>query len=376
MVVGIIAEYNPMHIGHLHHIAEAKRVSVADFVVCAMSGNFTQRGEPAILDKWTRAEIAVKNGADLVVEIPFCFATGSAQFFAKGGVEILEGLGFVDSICFGSESGNIDELARVAEKLNSDYIWKVIREKMASGISFAKAREAALGGDGDLLRNSNNILGVEYLRHITKLKAYTIPRKGFQFSEGALAIRQVLFEYGRIDEFADLLAAGVEDLIEEELFDILAMNDRYYDLVKAVIARQGDRLTPIFSAGEGLEMKVIKEFRHAKNLDELVEVCSGKRYARSRVKRFLLHSLVGLEKGFYKPYTRILAAGPQGRNLINTAKKAGKITIPILEKVGEAKGFGVEVEAEKDCIATDIYSIIRRRDLWENSEYVSIPRIL
>lgn len=376
MVVGIIAEYNPMHIGHLHHIAEAKRVSVADFVVCAMSGNFTQRGEPAILDKWTRAEIAVRNGADLVVEIPFCFATGSAQFFAKGGVSVLEGLGFVDSICFGSESGDLEELTRVAEKLNSDYTWKKIRDHMASGISFAKARELALGEDGELLQNSNNILAVEYIRHIKKLEPFTIPRKGFKFSEGAAAIRSGVYEYGNIENVVDMLAPGVDEALQKELFDILAMKDRYYDLIKAVISREGDRLAPIFSSGEGLEMKVIKEFRHTNNIDELIEACSGKRYARSRVKRFLLHSLVGLEKGYYKPYTRLLAAGPEGRNLLNIAKKAGNIEIPFLDKVGEAKGLGVETEVRKDCVATDIYSVIRRRNLWENSEYVEIPRII
>lgn len=373
MVVGIIAEYNPMHIGHLHHIAEAKRVSVADFLVCAISGNFSQRGEPTILDKWKRAQLAVQNGADLVVEIPFCFATGSAQYFAEGGVRVLEGLGFVDSFCFGSESGDIDELQALADRLDQEEVWERIRDYMGGGLSFAKAREKALGKDGEILSNSNNILAVEYLRKNRLLKPYTIKRQGFDFAEGASAIRSAIYKGTDLDQFSSSLAPGVKQALDAEMTEIEGMMTRYYNQVKMILAREGERLANIFSASEGLEMKLIKEFRHADNLEDLIDEASGKRYARSRVQRLILHSLIGMEKKEYGVYTRILAAGPGGRELLRMAKHKELIRIPILDKLGDAKGFGLEEEADLDRIATDVYSIIRGRDLWESSEYVKKP---
>ena len=166
---GIICEYNPFHAGHAWQIAEIRRTLGEDTaVVCAMSGNFVQRGDFAILRKHVRAEAAVRGGADLVLELPTPWATASAECFARGGVEVLSGTGVVDTLCFGSECAKIEKLLRLAQFLTSDDFANALRTELDKGISFAAARELAAekmqGDDAEILRGPNDILGVEYCK--------------------------------------------------------------------------------------------------------------------------------------------------------------------------------------------------------------------
>mgnify|MGYP003375593247 FL=1 len=182
--VGIIAEYNPFHNGHLYQIEESGKITGAEVVIAAMSGNFVQRGMPAIADKWQRAEAAIRNGVDIVVEIPTVFACNSAHNFAKAGVEILENLG-VDFISFGSESGNIDELKEIARAMeeNSEYIEEFISKNIKKGLSYPKARREALAcllGEekAGILDSPNNILAIEYIGELSKAEPVTVKRTG------------------------------------------------------------------------------------------------------------------------------------------------------------------------------------------------------
>jgi predicted nucleotidyltransferase len=202
-VLGIVAEYNPFHNGHLYHIQKSKEATGCDYVVCVMSGNFIQRGEPALLNKWARAEMALINGVDLVIELPVYYSLASAEFFAFGSVKLLDSLGIIDCLCFGSESGTIKELDMFADVfINEPESYKMFLSKnLKLGYSFPKSRSIALSeflstsgiNDQKLdeLSKSNNILGIEYIKALKRIssaiKPYTIERIGTGYrSEKAL----------------------------------------------------------------------------------------------------------------------------------------------------------------------------------------------
>jgi len=217
-VLGIVVEYNPFHNGHLYHLQASRASCRADCVVGVMSGNFTQRGEPAIINKWARTEMALLNGVDLVIELPCAYAMASAEYFAFGAVKLLDSLGAVDTLCFGSESGNIQKLAEVASILADEPILykQALKTSLASGKSFPAARQEALsnylnsllGRDylSDAITSPNNILGIEYLKALIKLNSKIVPisieRKGSGYHSlelsgeicSATAIRKTLAE--------------------------------------------------------------------------------------------------------------------------------------------------------------------------------------
>ncbi len=186
-VTGIIAEYNPFHQGHAYHLARARELTGADRLLVVMGGNFMQRGEPAIVDKYARAEMALKNGADLVLELPAAAATGSAEYFAEGAVELLDVSGVVDALCFGSELGKLAPLEKAAALLleEPEEYRQLLREELKRGKNFPEARETALSAffpERELLSAPNNILAIEYLKALKRRKssieAVTIPRLG------------------------------------------------------------------------------------------------------------------------------------------------------------------------------------------------------
>ena len=211
-ITGIITEYNPFHNGHLYHLSEAKKNTNADAIVCVMSGNFVQRGGPAIIDKWKRTEMALNNGVDLIIELPTYYAVSSAEFFAKGSVSILHHLGVVNNLFFGSECGNVDKLTAISKILvNEDSELKsLIKEHLAKGDTFAKAREKSLieylkdEEINKIVTSSNNILGIEYIKSILRLNSNispsTLKREGSNYNDkklsnsfsSATAIRELL----------------------------------------------------------------------------------------------------------------------------------------------------------------------------------------
>ena len=200
--VGIIAEFNPLHNGHKYLLDEAKRLSGADFCIVVMSGNFVQRGSPALLDKYTRTQMALLNGVDLVIELPVIYATASAEYFARGAVRLLDKLGVVDIITFGSECGNIELLKKAATELTEETpdFKKNLQDNLKKGLSFPKARSQAIGKQGDG-SEPNNILGIEYIKALnywdSSITPTTIERKGSGYHDeqmaSATAIRKMEF---------------------------------------------------------------------------------------------------------------------------------------------------------------------------------------
>lgn len=403
-VLGITAEYNPFHNGHKFHIEESRCVTGADCVVTVMSGNFTQRGETAILDKWERSRLAVENGADLVLELPFVYACSRAQTFAEGAVDILKGIG-ADVISFGSESGNIKALTSLAGELvvQAETLDKERMSFMKEGNSFAKANELACGRilgkkAVSLLQDPNNILALEYLKRIAfwkekghALEAITIKRHGSGYFEanedhgfaGASAIRKMMVK----DEFAKYVPDNVADALENAGTDAdvktaaectLQAENRLFDLVRSEIVKSStDDLARIYCMGEGLENKLKKEIVKAGNLRELLDAAVSKRYTEAAVRRLLVYVLLGVkEKDPQKHvYARVLAAGKKGREYLKLAKKQELCSIPVLTNINKEVDAceAVKETLGYDMLASDMYNLLRARSLYEFSDRVIMP---
>lgn len=383
--VGVIAEYNPFHNGHLYHIKESLKVTGAEVVIVAMSGNFVQRGEPAIADKWQRAEAAIKNGVDIVVEIPTVFACNSAHDFAKAGVEILENLG-VDFISFGSESGNIEELKEIARVIgeNSQYIKDFINKKTKDGWSYPRARRSAvesIAGENraGLLDSPNNILAIEYIGKISKALPVTVSRTGpgyndFETDEkfaSATAIRRLLNENKEISSFMPEEAKNIflkANTVDKDIYFRMvchkALSTDVIDMEKAP------------AGGEGLANKLKSSIRMCGNLNELSETLKSKRYTRTRIDRFICQTLLGIDREKKTDsYIRVLGLSNKGREYIRELKKSEICTLPIITNINkDVKKFeNIKYGISVDILAADLYNLASERDLYMFSEYLRKP---
>lgn len=383
--VGIIAEYNPFHNGHLYHLNRSRDLTEAEICIAAMSGNFVQRGQPAIADKWLRAEAAVSCGVDLVVEIPVVFACNSASYFAKAGVEILENLG-ADYISFGSESGNIQELEYIARviKENRRAIETEIQMGTKSGNSYPKMRGEVLSrligtAASKLIESPNNILAIEYLQHIKSAKAVTVMREGPGYNDteerdglaSATAIRRRIKENRNISRLlpgksADVL--GRSQCPSDEIF--------FKMLCQRVLSAESDELDRISAGGEGLGNKLKNLIRSCKSYEEVVEGLKSKRYTRTRIERFLIQTMLEIESvEEYTNYIRVLAFNQKGSAYLKEIKKSGKCKLPVITNINKdlPKYPKIFATLSRDILATDIYNLAAGRDLYDFSEYVKKP---
>lgn len=386
--VGITAEYNPFHNGHLYHLEQSKLATGAQISVAAMSGNFVQRGHMAICSKWERAEAAVKCGIDLVVEIPTVFACNSAPVFASAAVEILENLG-ADWISFGSESGNIEELKEISRAMNEKepLIEKLVREKVKEGLSYPRARRDAVAlilGDekADLLDLPNNILAIEYLKRIQNAKPVTVKRQGPGYNElepcedmaSASAIRSMV-----------KISKNVETLTPEPSTEMLKKalhpsEDKIFQIICAkVLTSSREELDRVFAGGEGLGNKLKNEIRKASAYDQLIQRLKSKRYTRTRIERFISHVLLDIgAPDLYPNYIRVLAFNKTGSRYLKEVKKKGFCSLPIITNINKDAQNDVALMSaiEKDILAADIFNLASGRNLYDESDYVKMPRLI
>ena len=367
-VIGIVAEFNPFHEGHKYLIEQAKADTEADLCVVVMSGNFVQRGAPAAYDKWSRARTAVEQGVNLVVELPAVYAVNSAEYFAKGAVEILEGLGAVDVIAFGSENGDLDSLQSAASFLKGadEALKERIRVLMREGYSHPKAREIAVlerehGFDDALIKEPNNILGIEYLKHIQWLEPYTVKRKGKGYHQSASEIRARM-ETETPDYFQRL---------NDNLFVMTAMK---------IMQMTAETLSQYAAADLGLANKLKKEIRYSDSMDSLVERVKSKVYTRTRITRLLTHILLDIRKQDVEKaqsYARVLAFDEAGARLLKDIKKREANTIPIITNINKEAVDYPEIgdTLEKDILASDIYNLLTHKKLYDLSDYTQRPYI-
>ena len=381
-VLGIIAEYNPLHNGHLYHIEQCRKESGADYIVVVMSGNFTQRGEAAILDKWTRSRLAVENGADLVLELPFAYAVNSAEYFARGGVGILQSLGCVTHIGFGAEAGTAAQLKEIAALLTEENneFQQHMKLSMSEGVSYAKARETAvkqiLGEEAaGLIKTPNNILAVEYLKQLKRtgsnIEPVVIGRKGAGYNdkspEGGFASATALREHLSAEERRMFVPENVADMLDSE-----AMKNEYFHLIQSkVLGSTPEELARVFSVGEGIENRMLDQIRRSSSMEDFIENVKSKRYPQTRIQRILCQMLMGLTDFEDEFYARILAAGKKGTGLLKHIRKTSEVSV--ITNINKEENLPQLIKF--DILASDMYNIIAGNDLYKKSDYVMHPFI-
>lgn len=348
--VGLITEYNPFHNGHLHHLRESRLVSSADTAVAVMSGHFLQRGEPALLDKWRRADMALRSGVNLVLELPLPWACNSAPVFAEGGVQCLEKTG-VDALCFGSEAGNLEPLRRCSELLDRhrDEIDEETRRLLRQGLTYPAARAevvASLSEDEslrDILAEPNNILGIEYLRAIrssgARLTPFTIPRLGPGFHDlgtsgtiaSATGIRQRLSEGIDIDSFVPKETLGI---LQEAVSKGEIPDDNILLRLLVHTLQQPDLLRFVYQVADGIENRFYSAAQMADKLDDLIVESKARQLTRTRVQRVLTYVLLGLEAGLMSEfldcgalYLHILGHDELGESFLGGVRKESEIPL-------------------------------------------------
>ena len=327
--VGIICEYNPFHNGH------AKQLCAIDGVkVCLMSGNFVQRGEPALLSKSVRARAAVLCGADLVLELPLTYAVSSAEGFAQGGVDVLTRMGCIDALCFGSESGELDDIMSTSELLLTERFQTALRSELASGVSFPRARQnavEALGGRGSVLEQPNDILAIEYCKAILRLQSplrpMTVRREGSYHESlekenpSASMLRTMEHWNGYVPQ------AALEAYAGAPRHTVQAGERAWLALLRAMPEAAFEALP---YGSEGLWRKVMHACRAEATLDAVIEAAKSKRYTHTRLKRLLLCALLGLSAQTMErpaPYVRVLALNERGAAVVREARKRGSIPV-------------------------------------------------
>lgn len=391
--VGIIAEYNPFHLGHQHQITALRRLLGEDCAVIAvMSGNFVQRGDFALLPKHLRAEMALRCGVDLVLELPTVYAMSTAETFARGGVELLHATGVVTHLCFGSECGDVAQLQEVAACLDSEPYRDALRRALEGGLSFATARQKAAdqvtGRRNLCLESPNNNLGIEYLRALGRLKSsitpITVQRIGAahdsceaaETASASLIRRQIL---AGEDGTAWMPPAAAEVLRRAEEAGLgPASLDRCERAVLAVLRRMDEEdFYPYDGGGEGLYHRFYQAVGQSASVEELLQRCKTRRYAMSRLRRMMMAAYLGLETPpAAPPYLRVLGAGDRGRALLRQMKKTA--ALPVLTKAAGVRRLGTEAEAflRRESRYTDLYALACPGRVEPGMEFTTDPVML
>ena len=384
-VLGIIAEYNPFHNGHLLHLEKSKKICDAQYSVCVMSGNFVQRGNTSIVNKWIRAEMALKSGVDLVLELPTVYSISSAENFAEGAIKLLNSLKIVDTISFGSENSDINVLNRISSVLHEEpkqYL-EFLNSESKKGLSFPKARENAILlylNDKkylNILNQPNNTLAIEYLKALKKYKSHISPisvkrEKVFYNSNcivdeyaSATAIRNMIINE-QFNDIRKVVPASSYNLLMNEIEEghlVIDISKFEKEILYAIRRLSADDIKNFPEVTEGLENAIKNASNSCNNLSELINMIKSKRYTHTRIQRILLYILLNItKKDMYLsrkniPYARILGYSPQGKELISEIYKANpKITLITSVKnfLDSSNNKTYKYMLNKDILATNI----------------------
>lgn len=324
-ICGIVVEYNPFHNGHLHHLQEAKKITNADIVIAIMSPTFMQRGEPAIIDKFTRTKTILDYGIDIVVELPSVYAIQSANYFAKGSISILNKLQ-VNHLVFGSESNDLDKLIKLAKTSLIDEYQDLVKKYMLDGQRYAVACNMAFSNYGfNKVDTSNDILGLAYLQEIYSnnydIKPHSIQRTNDFLSNeinsdiaSATAIRSAL--YNKID------ISKTTVMKELNNSNKLVFIDDFYDLLKYKLNTTNlDELKEIHGMTEGIESLLLKHINESNDIHDFINKISNKRYPKTRVQRLIIHTLANIKaheikEAYSIDYIRILGMSTKGQEYL------------------------------------------------------------
>ena len=400
MVLGIIAEYNPFHNGHLYHLLKSKEITKDNYTVAVISGCFTQRGEPSILDKWVKCEMALCNGIDLVLELPTLYSVSSAENFADGAIKLLNSLKIVDNLSFGAECNELNKLNIIANVLFEEpkEYKSLLATELNKGGSFPKSRENALISylkDKNLinvLSEPNNILAIEYLKALKKyrsrIKPILIPRKNsghlnLEYTgkiTSATAIRNML-RTGSTHNLKDALTPSSYTILKEEIAKGHFVKDFskfekicFYNLRSKNI----ENIKNLADVNEGLEHLIKKAALSCNSEQEFINIVSSKRYTQTRIKRILLYSLLDITKKDIDiskkitPYARVLGFNEKGKFLLQKINKLN----PNLKVITSVKKFvdtninkNLQIMLNKDIFSTNTYTLGYDTDSWGNLDY-------
>lgn len=355
--IGIICEYNPFHNGHIYHINKIKKMYKDCLIILVLSGNFTQRGDVSIIDKWKKTEIAL-NYVDLVVELPFIFASQSADLFCKGAVEILKTLK-VDAVVFGSEENNIEKLKKISNIQDTIEYNKLVKKYLDQGDNYPTSTSKAIYSlTKETIKKPNDLLGLGYVKYLknTNIEPIPIKRTNDYLDENlkgnitsAASIRKALQDKKDIKKY-------IPKITYKYLKNIKFIDD-YFDLIKYRII--SDDISKYQTVDEGIENRVKKYIGQCNNVKELLDKVKTKRYTYNKLRRMLIHILVGLTKEEANKmknirYIRILGFNKNGQKYLNQIKK--QIDIPIISNFKKDEMINIEQRV------SDIYNLKKKDD--------------
>lgn len=425
-ILGIIAEYNPFHNGHLYHLETSKKLTNCDFSVAIISGNFTQRGSTSIIDKWSKTKMAIQNGIDLVIELPVLYSISSAENFADGAVKILNSLGVIDYLSFGSETSNIRVLENIANILYDEptKYKNLLSDELNKGLSFPKSRENAILDyikNDNLLKNDkldfeeykkalsspNNILGIEYLKALKKynssIQPVCINRFATNYNSTDLSKSNNPTSNGNLQNFASATAIrkivknkdfnAIKSVIPEKSYSILIncltngtivpdLNCFEKEIIYNLRKMNIEEIANLPDVSEGLEFSIKKAANSCNTLNNFLDIVKSKRYTITRLQRILLYALLNiskedmqLSKKIEKPYIRILGFNDNGKKIVSKIAK----NHPELSLITSVKKFidnNSDIDLQnmfnKDTFATDVYSLAFKKTSFANLDFKNI----
>ena len=400
-VVGIIAEYNPFHNGHAYHLEQSKELAKADYVIAVVSGNFVQRGNVSLINKWDKADMALTNGADLVIELPTVYSISSAENFAYGAVKILNSLNIVDYISFGTELDDINILDKCADILykQPQKFVNLLNHELSKGLSFPKAREnALLMYLNDIRRYSNvlsspyNILAIEYLKALKKLRSHIKPiaikRKNAGYNDleitnnfaSATAIRKKLI---------DNKPAGLSKIMPPNSYRVLYNSIQKGHYVKDITSFEKEiiftlrkmsikEIANLPDVTEGLEHSIKNAANSCNTIDEFMNIIKTKSYTNTRIQRILLYALLGITKDDMKtstkvqPYIRVLGMNKKGKDLISVISRSNpnlNIITSVKKYIDSNPNKALLNMLNTDINATNTYTLGYEKDSWSNLDF-------
>lgn len=402
-VLGIIAEYNPFHNGHFYHLDYSRKLSNSDYVICIISGNFVQRGNTSIVNKWAKTKMALLNGADLVIELPTVYAISSAENFAYGSIKILDMLNVVNTISFGSELCDINILNKIANIFYDEpkeYI-NILTQELKKGISFPKARENAIleylsnsDSYSNILSKPNNILAIEYLKALRKLRSNITPmaikREKVYYNDNfvvdeyasATAIRNLL-KHSDFDSIRKVIPKSCYSILKDEIENgrlVLDLSCFEKEILYTLRKMSISDIAKLPDVSEGLENTIKNAANSCNTLYELLNILHSKRYPQTRLQRILLYALLGFTKRDislskkYLPYIRVLGFNDKGQDLLSDiCRKNPKLSVitSVKKFMDESSNKFHKDMLEKDIMNTNIYTLGYKEDSWANLDYTN-----
>lgn len=407
-VVGIVAEYNPFHNGHMYHLEKAKEQSGAEYSICVMSGNFAQRGTSSIVNKWKKAEMAILSGIDLVIELPTIYSVASAEGFSLGAIKLLESLKIVDAISFGTETDDYAALNNISSVVCEEpkKYKDLLNGQLKKGLSFPKSRENALmlyfdnnKRYANILNSPNNILAIEYLKSLKKIKSVIQPipvkREKVYYNDNtivdefasATAIRELL-KTKQFSEIRKVVPKTTYEILtkETELGNVVLDLSNYekeiiYNLRKMTV----EEIAELPDVNEGLEHSLKNAANFSNDINNLINIVKTKRYTQTRIQRILICALLGITKKDVMmarksiPYIRVLGFNEKGKELISRIKKANP-KLPVITSVKKFKDTNTNKNYKRlldiDIFSTDVYTLACENDSIANLDYTKNMVIL